>query len=437
MGWLHPAGVAGIALAGSAALLAGRQLLVRAREPGERRGPDGLQGVLLQECAICLEEAPAEAGVWCRGDGQHFLCRCCFQRHVRVACAPENAAAFGRAGCRLHCPAQPCSAAAPSGSGAQQRDEDAAAQQRAFPVRQVMLRVDDATWAAFEEARRQAYLAQGQREGRALAAAAEQQPQRGPPQQRTDSQQQAQQLDEEVARARNAIIDSALTLLPPCCRGGAVADWDGCFAVRCPWCPQHFCGFCLAFAGNGRETHLHVAGCRLRMPGSQQRGAEGAVGFFAAPGEAAWARRQLLTERLDAAFLPHQRRGDPAFLARLLAAMAADLRDLGLEPARWAAVAAAEGQAAAGGTAAGGAAAGGGHAHAQAQVQHQRLHIPGPAQEVGDWWWRCPCPTAGCSRVTLCCTVRLLPTAAVALLQSLPGLDASCAEEACTGPFIN
>jgi hypothetical protein len=114
----------------------------------------------LQQCAICFDSTAPEAGIKCRGDGQHFICNGCFDRHVAVTCAAGNAAAFSRTGCRIFCPMRPCTAAAPkaaAGSAPQQY------QPLPFADRQVALHVDEGTLQAYEAAKRDAYLAQGQR----------------------------------------------------------------------------------------------------------------------------------------------------------------------------------------------------------------------------------------------------------------------------------
>jgi hypothetical protein len=264
------------------------------------------------------------------------MCDACFDTHVALSCGQGNAVAFGRAP-RIFCPMHPCTAQAP-GAGAA-----AAAQQQLLPFadRQVALHVEDATLQAYQEARRGAHLAQGQREGQELARAQQQQ-QRQP---QGGGQQLQQQQQERLQQARTAIINTALTLVPPCCRGGAVADWDACFAVRCQWCPSHFCGFCFEYSGSEADTHAHVRGCRLRMPGSQQ-----GRGYFAAPGEAAWARQQLFSQRLDAALRPHQQQGGGpgGFADQLVGIMEVDIRGLGMDPARWRAAAVPAGRAAGG-----------------------------------------------------------------------------------------
>jgi hypothetical protein len=317
-------------LATGAVLAVAGQHLVRQREVQvAARGPDGPAGGgepiadQLQQCVICFDDTIPEAGISCRGDGQHFFCDGCFDRHVEVACAPDNAGAFVQAGCRIFCSQRPCTAAAPvAAAGAPQ-------QQRTLPFlyRDVALHVQEATLQAYLEARRNADLAQGQREGQELAAA-----QQGQQEQRRGRPEEAAAQQQHLQQARGAIIDAALTLLPPCCRGGVVEDWDACFAVRCAWCRQYFCGFCLEYHGSSADTHAHVTSCRLRMPGVQRQAA-GELGYFAAPGEAAWARQQLFAERLDAAFRPYQ--DDPGFVNQLVAAMEVDIRELGLDPARF------------------------------------------------------------------------------------------------------
>jgi hypothetical protein len=46
----------------------------------------------LQTCCICYEEAPRENGVACgqNGDGAHFTCNMCFERHVREEASEAN-----------------------------------------------------------------------------------------------------------------------------------------------------------------------------------------------------------------------------------------------------------------------------------------------------------------------------------------------------------
>ena len=317
--------VGAVALAAIAGLVIGQALSYDAT-PSIRRVSRWFGDDPEPQCAICFDDVPdTTLGISSRGDGQHFICNDCFDRHVAVTCAPDNAAAFSRAGCRIFCPISTCTAAAPQAAAA-----GAPRQQQPllpFLYRDVALHVQEATLQAYLEARRNADLAQGQREGQELAAA-----QQGQQEQRRGRPEEAAAQQQHLQQARGAIIDAALTLLPPCCRGGVVEDWDACFAVRCAWCRQYFCGFCLEYHGSSADTHAHVTSCRLRMPGVQRQAA-GELGYFAAPGEAAWARQQLFAERLDAAFRPYQ--DDPGFVNQLVAAMEVDIRELGLDPARF------------------------------------------------------------------------------------------------------
>jgi hypothetical protein len=155
------------ALAAGAVLAVAGQHLVRHRAVQvAARGPDepadGGEPIAdqLQRCVICFDDTIPEAGIKCRGDGQHFICDSCFDMHVAVACAPVNAGAFVQAGCRIFCPQRPCTAAAPvAAAGAPQ-------QQRPLPFtdRQVERHVVEGTRQAYEAAKRDADLAQGQRE---------------------------------------------------------------------------------------------------------------------------------------------------------------------------------------------------------------------------------------------------------------------------------
>jgi hypothetical protein len=143
-------------------------------------------------------------------------------------------------------------------------------------------------------------------------------------------QQGEEQLQEALRRARNSIIDTSLTLYPPCCRGGAVLDWEACMAVKCRNCPRHFCGFCCTYHGDRQGSQAHARQCRLRRPG-----AAAAHGLFPAPGERQEAHRRLFTERLDQAFAEQEQQHGAGFLANLLGLMTTDLRDLGLDNGGW------------------------------------------------------------------------------------------------------
>ena len=56
-------------------------------------------------------------------------------------------------------------------------------------------------------------------------------------------------------------LEDALTLKKPCC-GGALMDFDGCFAILCDACHQHFCAWCLtAVAASSGDIHAHVMAC--------------------------------------------------------------------------------------------------------------------------------------------------------------------------------
>jgi hypothetical protein len=93
-----------IAEAGS---LRTQQALAVQANPAGRGG-----GRVLEElCLMCQHGCSAADGIVCNGDGSHFICSPCFQRHVQDCCSPARSASFARLGCRLYCPARHCSAA--------------------------------------------------------------------------------------------------------------------------------------------------------------------------------------------------------------------------------------------------------------------------------------------------------------------------------------
>jgi hypothetical protein len=67
---------------------------------------------------------------------------------------------------------------------------------------------------------------------------------------------------DEVQTERLHIIENILTLKCPnenCNK--AFIDFDGCIALRCPNCYQHFCGKCLTKTSEDNENHEHVRLC--------------------------------------------------------------------------------------------------------------------------------------------------------------------------------
>jgi hypothetical protein len=137
-----------------------------AQEPDAEIPAPGRRGRVREElCLNCMQGCSAADGLYCNGDGHHFICSPCFQRHVQRCCSPARSAAFERLGCRIYCPGRRCSAA-PS---------EAANADLAFTDRQIIRHVDDRTWQMLLRARQDA----AQRRGlRALAqpAVAQQEP---------------------------------------------------------------------------------------------------------------------------------------------------------------------------------------------------------------------------------------------------------------------
>jgi hypothetical protein len=67
---------------------------------------------------------------------------------------------------------------------------------------------------------------------------------------------------DKVQTERLYIIENILTLKCPnenCNK--AFMDFDGCIALRCPNCYQHFCGKCLLKTSEDNENHEHVRLC--------------------------------------------------------------------------------------------------------------------------------------------------------------------------------
>lgn len=265
-------------------------------------------------CQICFDDVDPTSAVKCSGTTQHVQCDTCFSRHVRICCSAADPSTFLRSNCKIACPFKGCAAT--------------------FTDRVIISCVDDETWEGYDIAKRQAALADGMRQEQARM------------------QQQMQELRRTAAegaaaartalldsatRARNAIIEEQLTLLPPCCRRGAVLDWDGCLAVECSQCQQHFCGVCFQFSGSGRDVHRHVRECPLRDKATARK-----HGYYAARGERAQVLRRLYQQRLDSAFARYQ--GQPELLHEVLLLMRVELAELGLDVARWDQAAGAAGQ---------------------------------------------------------------------------------------------
>jgi hypothetical protein len=278
--------------------------------------PDAVVSSPLHECPICLRSLPPASGIFCGGDGQHFVCtvkdeeaESCFTRHVLSLCGPgEDPRPFRRAGCKLYCPIGRCTAAAPnSGPGGSDLP---------FPDRLVALSTSDATFAMYQDARRQSWQAIGEQEGAERARERE-------------LRMQSTDYQARLAREREIIATTALNLQAPCC-GMVLYDKepDDCAAAECAECSRYFCFLCLGYAGDYQPTHNHVREC----PRRQQEDID-EYGYFDAPGEQQRIWRQLRNERLDKAFAKLQQ--EPVFVVDLVELMEQDLRDLGLDPLRW------------------------------------------------------------------------------------------------------
>ena len=64
----------------------------------------------------------------------------------------------------------------------------------------------------------------------------------------------------------------------------AFLDFNGCCALQCASCPEHFCAWCLQGCGNSQACHAHVAACPHKP--------EGAGAYFANDRYRAFMRRR-------------------------------------------------------------------------------------------------------------------------------------------------
>ena len=94
-------------------------------------------------------------------------------------------------------------------------------------------------------------------------------------------------------------------------------DFAGCFALTCGRCRGTFCAWCLEWCGN--DAHPHVTRCAAKPDGADVF--YGSVEQF----EASNHRRRTRELRQFLATLP------PATRQAVLARVAGDLRDLGLQ----------------------------------------------------------------------------------------------------------
>ena len=93
--------------------------------------------------------------------------------------------------------------------------------------------------------------------------------------------------DEVLVHFRH-IAETILTLRCPYC-AVAFFDWDGCCAVHCENCSEHFCGLCQDKQKNSSLSHHHVStSCRLNPGG----------GYFANPTQIADAHRSTRVRKL-------------------------------------------------------------------------------------------------------------------------------------------
>jgi hypothetical protein len=259
-----------------------------ARQQVQRSPPEAAEK---SECQVCFSDADRAQGVVCPGPGRHFMCRTCFGQELREQASPAArgrfAAAGARAVCRLCLPA-----AVAHADGALARalsDADFAR------YRQAVIDASTARVYREEEARlQQAMEALRAELGGGGGGAAR-----------------------RVQRHRLHIAEHVLCLHCPRC-GQAFFDFEGCFALACSRCQCAFCAYCLADCGN--DAHAHVGACQHNTAAGR--------GLF---GDSAGFRRAQNARRARALREYLQQHVDPGDRAAVLAAIAKDLADLGMD----------------------------------------------------------------------------------------------------------
>ena len=280
-----------------AQVTAQRNVMLQEKERNElKRGPP-------RECCVftACPDRPLTLSDGLECSQGHFVCSGCL-----AAAVEARGEAAGRLGC-LACAAQP------------------------FPDRDVLLKLPERAGLRFLS---QVTRATDAANARALEAAMDE---------RVQLAVEARLAKDATSRLRNQVIDSILTLRCPhadCKKamhfqveegsGLRLLPWTGCFAVICKddggnGCKKHFCGWCFAPFGAGKEgdseCHRHVVSCAHNTaPGRDVYGGPDALRLF------------------DAALLASRRRALDAFLAKqpaaqrapLLTSLARELKEAGL-----------------------------------------------------------------------------------------------------------
>eukprot|EP00961_Rhodomonas_salina_P093268 1255120-Rhodomonas_salina.1 len=189
-------------------------------------------------CAICMEELSLLEGVLCRPGGGHFVCKDCFNGHVRSEA--EKQEFNGDVCCPFRSPAMGGCESAPYAAG-------------------VIARCAEAS--VFE------LLNKKRLDLREVAATSQMQREYDERLRVRMEQFQAQQtLQAKAEEARQHILQDIMTLKCPrqgC--GQAFVDFEGCFALRCsrPSCKCGFCAWCLEDCG--QDAHAHIRTCSHKL----------------------------------------------------------------------------------------------------------------------------------------------------------------------------
>ena len=204
------------------------------------------EAAMRRECCACRDETSRDRGLDC-GAG-HFYCAGCFQGYHQHQLDAGRAKAFEERGCHVVC--EHCLYEAP-------------ARLTPYPERSMVAWLDDEGYARLDKAKAGVLERQ-------VAERVE----------RERQERVAKELEAAATQAGRVLVHKRhlegvvlCTRCPGC--GGAVLDFDGCFALTCArerygGCGTHFCAFCLVVCP--QDAHAHVAAC-LENPNRGRRDA--------------------------------------------------------------------------------------------------------------------------------------------------------------------
>jgi hypothetical protein len=101
------------------------------------------------------------------------------------------------------------------------------------------------------------------------------------------------------------------------------AEFDGCMALQCASCQQHFCGFCHKAASTSRGCHDHVRECDMNLTGNGS--------YYASAEVIREAQRRYRVKRLKQFLRSGSYKKDVQ--NSIVFHLSTDLKELGIDPA--------------------------------------------------------------------------------------------------------